>query len=57
MRKKKSSKEIYPAKPKGKPYGGKEDGECEEQYKEKIPARTPNTFRNDLRKMKKEYKG
>lgn len=56
--KKKSSKEIYPAKPKGKPYGGKEDKECEEQYAEKkMPARSPNTFRADLRKMKKEYKG
>ena len=50
-------KQIVPPHSKAKPYGGKEDKETKEQKTEKkMPARSPNTFRADMRKLKKEYK-
>lgn len=53
----KGGRQIVPPKSKGKAFGGKEDKECKEQYVEKkMPARSPNTFRNDMRQLKKEYK-
>lgn len=55
---KKKDKEIVPPRSKAKPFGGKKDKETKEQNAEiKEPARSPNTFRADMRKLKKEYRG